>query len=45
MLEEAIRPSRRAEGVEYAMHVIAKPEEVRRSGREIIHLNIGDPVK
>jgi alanine-synthesizing transaminase len=46
MLQEAIRPSRRAEGVEYAIRdVIAKAEEVRRTGKKIIHLNIGDPVK
>jgi tyrosine/nicotianamine family aminotransferase len=46
MLQEAIRPSRRAEGVEYAIRdVIVKSEEVRRSGKRIIHLNIGDPVK
>jgi len=46
MLEEAIRPSRRAEGVEYAIRdVISKAEEVRRGGKRIIHLNIGDPVK
>jgi tyrosine/nicotianamine family aminotransferase len=46
MLQEAFRSSRRAEGVEYAIRdVIAKAEEVRRSGKKIIHLNIGDPVK
>jgi len=46
MLQEALRPSRRAEGVEYAIRdVIAKAEEVRRTGKRIIHLNIGDPVK
>jgi tyrosine/nicotianamine family aminotransferase len=46
MLQEAVRPSRRAEGVEYAIRdVIAKAEEVRRSGKRIIYLNIGDPVK
>jgi len=46
MLQEAFRPSRRAEGVEYAIRdVIAKAEEVARSGKRIIHLNIGDPVK
>ena len=46
MLEEAVRPSRRAEGVEYAIRdVISKAEEVRRRGKRIIHLNIGDPVK
>ncbi len=46
MLQEAVRPSRRAEGVEYAIRdVIAKAEEVRRTGKRIIPLNIGDPVK
>jgi len=46
MLQEALRCSRRAGGVEYAIRdVIAKAEEVRRSGKRIIHLNIGDPVK
>lgn len=41
-----MRPSRRAEGVEYAIRdVISKAEEVRRKGKRIIHLNIGDPVK
>lgn len=46
MLQEALRPSQRAEGVEYAIRdVIAKAEEVRRSGKRVIHLNIGDPVK
>jgi len=46
MLQEAVRCSHRAEGVEYAIRdVIAKAEEVRRSGKKIIQLNIGDPVK
>ena len=46
MLQEAVKPSRRAEGVEYAIRdVISKAEEVRRKGKRIIHLNIGDPVK
>jgi len=46
MLQEALRSSRRAEGVEYAIRdVIAKAEEVGRSGKRIIPLNIGDPVK
>ena len=46
MLQEAFRSSRRAEGVEYAIRdVIVKAEEVRRTGKKIIHLNIGDPVK
>src|SRR5208282_319809 len=46
MLQEAVKPSRRAEGVEYAIRdVISKAEEVRRRGKRIIPLNIGDPVK
>jgi tyrosine/nicotianamine family aminotransferase len=46
MLQEAVRCSRRAEGVEYAIRdVIVKAEEVRRTGKRIINLNIGDPVK
>jgi aspartate/methionine/tyrosine aminotransferase len=46
MLQEAVRASRRAEGVEYAIRdVIAQAEIVRRSGKKIIPLNIGDPVK
>ena len=46
MLQEAVKPSRRAEGVEYAIRdVISKAEEVRRKGKRIIPLNIGDPVK
>jgi len=45
MLQEALKPSRRAEGVEYAIRdVIAKAEEVKRRGKRIIPLNIGDPV-
>jgi len=36
----------RAQNVEYAIRdVMIKAEEVRRSGRKIIPLNIGDPVK
>jgi tyrosine/nicotianamine family aminotransferase len=46
MLQEEFRASHRAEGVEYAIRdVIAKAEEVKRTGKKIIHLNIGDPVK
>jgi siroheme synthase len=46
MLQEALGPSRRAEGAEYAIRdVIAKVNEVKRSGKRIIHLNIGDPIK
>jgi tyrosine/nicotianamine family aminotransferase len=46
MLQEAVKSSHRAETVEYAIRdVIAKAEDVKRSGKKIIHLNIGDPVK
>ena len=46
MLRETLSPSRRADAVEYAIRdVVAKAEEVSRSGKKIIHLNIGDPVK
>jgi tyrosine/nicotianamine family aminotransferase len=38
--------SRRAHGVEYAIRdIMVKAEEVRRSGKKILPLNIGDPVK
>jgi alanine-synthesizing transaminase len=38
--------SRRAQGVEYAIRdVMVKAEEVRKSGKKILYLNIGDPVK
>lgn len=46
MLEEAVIPARRAAGVEYAIRdVVVKAEEVRRRGKRILNLNIGDPVK
>ena len=46
MLQEAVRPSRRTEGVEYVIRdVVAKAEEVRRTGKKIMNLNIGNPVK
>ena len=46
MLQDAVIPSRRAAGVEYAIRdVVVKAEEVARSGKRIINLNIGDPVK
>jgi len=46
MLQEAVKPSRRAAGVEYAIRdVVVKAEEVRKTGRRIVQLNIGDPVK
>ncbi|HUK29053.1 MAG TPA: aminotransferase class I/II-fold pyridoxal phosphate-dependent enzyme [Candidatus Acidoferrales bacterium] len=45
MLQQAATPSRRAAGVEYAIRdVVVKAEEVRRSGKKILNLNIGDPV-
>jgi alanine-synthesizing transaminase len=45
-VDMSIRASVRARGVEYAIRDVAvKAEEVRRSGKRIIHLNIGDPVK
>jgi len=41
-----IAPSRRAATVEYAIRdVIGKAEELKRKGRRIIYLNIGDPVR
>lgn len=41
-----MQASRRGQAVEYAIRdVMVKAEEVRRSGKKIIHLNIGDPVK
>jgi tyrosine/nicotianamine family aminotransferase len=46
MLQEAVKPSRRAAGVEYAIRdVVVKAEEVRKTGKRILQLNIGDPVK
>lgn len=42
----AVRASRRTEGVEYAIRdVIVKAEELRRAGKKILYLNIGDPVR
>jgi alanine-synthesizing transaminase len=38
--------SRRAQRVEYAIRdVMVKAEEVRKSGKKILYLNIGDPVR
>jgi len=46
MLQESVKPSTRAAGVEYAIRdVVVKAEEVRRTGKKILHLNIGDPAK
>jgi alanine-synthesizing transaminase len=45
-LELVAQASKRARGVEYAIRdVIVKAEELRRSGKKILYLNIGDPVK
>ena len=45
MLQEAAEPSKRAAGVEYAIRdIVVKAEEVARTGKKIINLNIGDPV-
>ena len=43
---QAVRPSKRGREVEYAIRdVVAKAEEVKRSGKKIRYLNIGDTVK
>ncbi len=45
-MQEVVRASRRGQAVEYAIRdVMVKAEEVRRSGKKIVRLNIGDPVK
>jgi alanine-synthesizing transaminase len=45
-LQLVAQASRRARGVEYAIRdVMVKAEELRRSGKRILYLNIGDPVK
>jgi alanine-synthesizing transaminase len=45
-LQLLAQASRRARGVEYAIRdVMVKAEELKRSGKEILYLNIGDPVK
>ena len=46
MLEEAFRSSRRTRPLEYAIRDLAAVgEELRRRGKHLIYLNIGDPVK
>jgi alanine-synthesizing transaminase len=46
VLQEVVRASRRGREVEYAIRdVMVKADEVRRSGKKILYLNIGDPVK
>jgi alanine-synthesizing transaminase len=46
VLQLVAQASRRARGVEYAIRdVMVKAEELKRSGKEILYLNIGDPVK
>jgi alanine-synthesizing transaminase len=45
-LQTIAQASRRARGVEYAIRdVMVKAEELRRTGKRILYLNIGDPVK
>jgi len=45
-VDMSIRPSSRVQDVEYAIRdVLVKAEEVRRSGKRIQYLNIGDPVR
>ena len=44
--EMNVQASRRAHEVEYAIRdVILKAEELRRKGRKVLYLNIGDPVR
>ena len=41
-----MRASKRGQAVEYAIRdVMVKADEVRRTGKKILYLNIGDPVK
>jgi alanine-synthesizing transaminase len=41
-----MRASRRGQTVEYAIRdIMVKAEEVRKTGKKILYLNIGDPVK
>ena len=41
-----MRASRRGQAVEYAIRdIMVKAEEVKRTGKKILYLNIGDPVK
>ncbi|MGA2790406.1 MAG: aminotransferase class I/II-fold pyridoxal phosphate-dependent enzyme [Candidatus Bathyarchaeia archaeon] len=45
-MQEVMRASRRGQAVEYAIRdIMVKAEEVRRTGKKILYLNIGDPVK
>ncbi|MGA8905620.1 MAG: aminotransferase class I/II-fold pyridoxal phosphate-dependent enzyme [Candidatus Bathyarchaeia archaeon] len=45
-MQEVVRASRRGQAVEYAIRdVMVKADEVRRTGKKILYLNIGDPVK
>jgi alanine-synthesizing transaminase len=43
-LQKVVQSSRRGSAVEYAIRdIIVKAEEVKRTGKKIIYLNIGDP--
>lgn len=45
-MQAILQASRRTRGVEYAIRdVMVKAEELRRTGKRILYLNIGDPVK
>ncbi|MGD0177450.1 MAG: aminotransferase class I/II-fold pyridoxal phosphate-dependent enzyme [Candidatus Bathyarchaeia archaeon] len=45
-MQEVVRASKRGQAVEYAIRdVMVKADEVRRTGKKILYLNIGDPVK
>lgn len=45
-MQRMVQASHRAKGVEYAIRdVMVKAEELRRKGKKILYLNIGDPVK
>jgi len=46
LLQIVAQASKRARSVEYAIRdVMIKAEELRRTGKKILYLNIGDPVK
>ena len=45
-MQLVVKASNRARGVEYAIRdVMVKAEELRRTGKKILYLNIGDPVR
>ena len=43
---ESIKPATRVDGVRYAIRdIVVLADEVKKSGKDILYLNIGDPVK